>query len=64
MNNAVDNKPVSRVLIALDAMQENPGALETAIALAAQRQSELMMLFIEDMNLVNLAGLPFASEID
>jgi len=64
MNNAVDNKPVSRVLIALDAMQENPGALETAIALAAHRQSELMMLFIEDMNLVNLAGLPFASEID
>jgi len=64
MNNAVDNKPVSRMLIALDAMQEKPGALETAVALAAHRQSELMMLFIEDMNLVNLAGLPFASEID
>lgn len=64
MNNAIDKKPVSRVLIALDAMQENASALETAIALAAHRQSELMMLFIEDMNLVNLAGLPFASEID
>ena len=64
MNNTEDKKPPDRVLIALDAMQVNPAALETAIALAAHRQSELILLFIEDMNLVNLAGLPFASEID
>lgn len=64
MTDTATNKQTRRVLIALDAMQDDLGALETAIALAAQRESELMMLFIEDMNLVNLAGLPFASEID
>lgn len=60
----VSEHNVNRVLIALDALQENHSTLETAIALAARQQAELMTLFIEDLNLVHLASLPFASEID
>lgn len=59
-----NQKAIYRILIALDAFQENHSTLELAVALAARKQAELMTLFIEDLNLAHFAGLPFASEID
>lgn len=64
MNEPSNHSPINRVLIALDALKENDNTLEFAVALAARNQTQLMMLFIEDLNLIHLASLPFASEID
>jgi hypothetical protein len=54
---------VLQILLALDAASHNVDALQTAISLASQLQAELIGLFIEDMDLLRSANLPFASEI-
>lgn len=59
-----DPGSISRIMIAVDALHQGPGLLELAAMLAARRQIELAVLFIEDVNLINLAGLPFAREVD
>lgn len=64
MSDLANHKAIYRILIALDALQENNNTLEFAVALAARKQAELMTLFIEDLNLAHFASLPFASEID
>lgn len=55
--------PIRRILIALDASPASIAALEAAGALAARVDAELLAVFIEDVNLLNLAGLPFATEV-
>jgi nucleotide-binding universal stress UspA family protein len=55
--------PIRRILIALDASAPSIAALEAAATLAARIDAELLGMFIEDVNLVHLAGLPFAVEI-
>ncbi len=61
----IDSSTVStRILVALDTSRQCRCTLEIAASLAARRKAELMALFIEDVNLVHLAGLPFAREID
>lgn len=54
----------ARILVALTASRRDFRALELAASLAAHKQAELLALFVEDINLFNLAGLPFAKEID
>ncbi len=51
-----------RVLVALDAGGRERTALEIAARLATLTHSELIGLFIEDTNLINLAALPFSRE--
>lgn len=53
-----------RVLIALDANLRSLDALRLAAELAARLEAELLALFVEDVNLIRLAGLPFAREVD
>lgn len=55
---------IRRILVALDASAASLAALEGAATLAARMDAELLGLFVEDVNLLRLAGLPFASEID
>jgi nucleotide-binding universal stress UspA family protein len=55
--------PIRRILIALDASAPSIAALEAAATLAERIDAELLGVFIEDVNLVHLAGLPFAAEI-
>ncbi|NQV22113.1 MAG: universal stress protein [Rhodospirillales bacterium] len=55
---------IRRILIALDATAESFAALDAAADLAECLQAELLGLFVEDINLVNLAALPIAREID
>lgn len=55
--------PIARILVALDASRESMAALEAAAALAAELQAELAGLFIEDIEVLHLAGLPFAREM-
>ena len=54
---------VRRILVALDASTQSLAALAAAVELAAAMEAELEGLFVEDVNLLRLAGLPFAREV-
>ena len=54
---------VQRILVALDASTHSLAALATAVELAAAMEAELEGLFVEDVNLLRLAGLPFVQEV-
>jgi len=54
---------IRRILVALDASPHSRSALEAAAELAARFQAELQGLFVEDVNLLRLAELPFAREV-
>lgn len=55
---------VGRMLMAVDASTQNYDALEAAAEFASQLRTHLMALFVEDINLLKLAELPFAKELD
>jgi nucleotide-binding universal stress UspA family protein len=52
-----------RVLVALDSSAASSPVLEIAAGIAAANTCELCGLFVEDQDLLRLAGLPFAREI-
>ncbi|HEY64488.1 MAG TPA: universal stress protein [Caldilineae bacterium] len=54
---------IRRILVALDASPHSLAALEAAAELAARLEAELLGLFVEDINLLRSAGLPFAREV-
>lgn len=54
---------IRRVAIALDTSGQSNQALQAAAELAASLQAELEGIFIEDINLIRLAELPFTREI-
>lgn len=51
------------ILVALDASPHSRAALAAAVELAAALQLELRGLFVEDIALLHLCGLPFGQEI-
>ena len=59
----MSNTGIKRILVALDASETNRSALQAATSLASQLQADLQALFIEDINLLRLAELPFAREM-
>lgn len=54
---------IQRILVALDASAHSLAALEAAARLAAVMHAELVGLFVEDVNLLRLAALPFTREL-
>lgn len=54
---------VRRILIALDASRPSLAALDAAAGLAARWEAELVAIFVEDLDLLRLAGLPFAQAV-
>ncbi|MEA1890723.1 MAG: hypothetical protein U9N50_13215 [Pseudomonadota bacterium] len=54
---------IRRVAVALDASLQSSQAIQAAAELAASLQAELEGIFIEDINLIRLAELPFTREI-
>lgn len=52
-----------RVLLAMDSSPRSKAALQMAVALAAQLDTELVGLYVEDINLFRLSSLPFTTEI-
>ncbi|OGI43433.1 MAG: hypothetical protein A2150_00315, partial [Candidatus Muproteobacteria bacterium RBG_16_64_11] len=52
-----------RILVALDASTPSLAALDAAAAVAAKWEAELLGLFVEDINLLQLAALPFTREV-
>ncbi len=63
MKEAEREQEVKRILVALDTSKHSLAALAAAVELAASLGAELLGLFVEDINLLRLAGLPFAQEI-
>lgn len=62
MNENPKKRVIRRIAIALADEGADNSALAAAAQLAASMQSELAGLFVEDINLLRLAGLPFARE--
>ena len=54
---------IRRILVALDASAHSSAALEAAAELASRYGAELLGLYVEDINLLRLAELPFAQEV-
>jgi nucleotide-binding universal stress UspA family protein len=54
---------IQRIVVTLDAASENRAAIDTAVHLAAVTKAELHGVFIEDQDLLHLAGLPFAQQV-
>jgi nucleotide-binding universal stress UspA family protein len=63
MNDRELEPVIRRILVALDASTHSLAALEAASALAETFEAELVGIFVEDINLLRLAGLPFAREV-
>jgi nucleotide-binding universal stress UspA family protein len=63
VNESEPKLAIRRILIALDASTHSLAALHAAAEMAANMQAELIGLFVEDENLLHLAGLPFAQEV-
>lgn len=58
----VSSGNVRRILVALDPSPHGRAALAEAIALAERQGAEVVGLFVEDEELLRVAGLPFARE--
>jgi len=54
---------IRRILVALDASPHSLAALDAAVALASELDAEVVGLFVEDAELLRLAGLPFVREL-
>lgn len=54
---------IRRILVALDDSPQSLVRVETAAELAANFKAELIGIFVEDVNLLRVAQLPFAREI-
>lgn len=54
---------IRRILVALDASSNSRAAMAAAIGLAETLKTEVHGLFVEDINLLRLAELPFAREV-
>ena len=55
--------PIERILVALDSSPHSLAALEAAAELAALLHVELLGIFVEDINLLRIAELPFSQEV-
>ena len=54
---------VNQILVSLDNSTHSVAALEAAVELAQQYRAALKGIFIEDINLLNLAEMPFCDEV-
>lgn len=59
-----DKGMLRRIFVACDTSPHSTPALLAATRLATELHAELDALFIEDVSLLRLAGLPFATEVD
>lgn len=63
MTDAKTELAIRRILVALDTSANSLAALEQGATLAAIMEAELVGLFVEDINLLRIATLPFARQI-
>ena len=63
MTPVAEHAAIRHIVATLDASESGRPALETAVRLAAVLGAELEGVFVEDINLIRLAGLPFLREV-
>jgi len=63
MTPATEHTAIRHIMVTLDASESGRPALQTAVRLAAILGAKLEGVFIEDINLIRLAGLPFLREV-
>ncbi|MGD2111755.1 MAG: universal stress protein [Gammaproteobacteria bacterium] len=63
MTAATGQAAIRHIVVALDASESGRPVVETAVRLAAILGARLEGVFIEDINLIRLAGLPFLREL-
>ena len=63
MNERNEKDAFQHILVALDASRHSLAALKAAVELAASLEAELQALFVEDINLLQVANSPMAQEI-
>ncbi|NTV45107.1 MAG: universal stress protein [Chlorobiales bacterium] len=61
--NKTHNMIIRRIVVAIDGSPHSQAALEAAAEMAHLLQAELTGIFVEDINLIRLAELPFAREV-
>ena len=54
---------IRRVIVGLEPASRSAAKLEAAARLAARMEAELVGLFVENIDLLHFAGLPFAREV-
>jgi nucleotide-binding universal stress UspA family protein len=59
----IDGETMRHIVVAIDASAHGRAAMNAAAALAEKLGAELTAIFVEDLDLVRLAALPFAREI-
>ena len=64
MNDPQPQFPVHRIVIALESICENLKALEIAAEVAVRIKAELHGIFMEDVNLLSAASLPFVHQVN
>lgn len=62
MNEVSPERPIRRIVVALDASSYSLAALRAAAEIAALLDIDLEGLFVEDINLLYLCGFPFSQE--
>ena len=62
MNEHREPVTIRRIVVAVDASPHSRAAMEAAVRLAARFNAELVGLFVEDINVLRIAGLPTAQE--
>jgi nucleotide-binding universal stress UspA family protein len=63
MTPATEQSAIKRITVTLDTSESGRPPLETAARLAAILGAELEGVFVEDINLIRLSGLPFLREV-
>ncbi len=63
MSERYDAVAVRRIVVAVDASPNSQAALRAAVEMAARFQAELMGLFVEDINVLRVAELPFSQAL-
>lgn len=62
--NETDSRSTRQILVAIDTSPHGAAALQAAARMALELSAELQGLFVEDVELLQLAALPFVCEID
>lgn len=58
-----DTMQIKRIIVALDASAHSQAAMDAAAGIAELLEAELIGVFVEDINLVRVAQLPFVREV-
>jgi nucleotide-binding universal stress UspA family protein len=59
----MDTKAIRTIVVAIDCSPHSKASLDAAATMASRLKAELVGIFVEDLNLLRMAGLPFTEEI-